>query len=126
MYTHCILQKSIYWALLNIRLIHTSQLQAIEPCILIKYLDLKKCSLEETVGPLLRDLKILRTSEVFVEKLNTHLKGTLAVISADNLPSNELAGFSTSSSSKNATTCRRCLIMNKDVCEDCDYGSRTK
>lgn len=104
-----------YWTLLNIHPSHRSQLQAIQPCILISYLDMKEFTLEKTIKPLIDDIKILEDTGIFVEKLDTFVKGSVAYLSGDNLSGNTFGGFSISFASNNARNCRCCMIQKKDI-----------
>ncbi|XP_035231911.1 uncharacterized protein LOC118203734, partial [Stegodyphus dumicola] len=105
----------LYYTLLNIIPNHRSQLQAIQPCLFIRYTDMKNFTLQNTVKPLLEDLKVLETQGIYVEKLGRCLKGSVA------------CGFSTSFSSNTSRVCRHCLIQKQDIGKvNIDSIKRTK
>lgn len=98
-----------YWQILNLNAHHKSALQSIQPCN-IAYCDAVKDYLNVVFQPLFDDLLKLETEGVYVERINKTLKGTLAIISGDNLSSNLIGGFSNGFGNDNGKTCRNCLI----------------
>ena len=54
---------------------------------------MKQFGFEKFLSPLIKDLKSLEQTGVFVKTLNNHIKGSVFCVCADNLGAHALAGF---------------------------------
>lgn len=84
---------SVYWVLSNLPPGSHSSLSSIFLTILCKTDNVKSFGYEKVFEPLIRDLKSLEVNGIFVPQLNKSLKGTVQIITADNLGAHGIAGF---------------------------------
>ena len=105
----------VYFRLLNIPSYLRSSLSAINLVMLFPSRCLKFYSYGEIITPLLSDLKVLEEEGVTVfdsvNKKNVQLCGSLAMISGDNLASQNIGGFYESSGNY---FCRVCMASKED------------
>lgn len=104
---------AVYWVLGNLPLKYRSSLSSINLGLLCYSSDLKTYGYAAVLEPLLRDLEHLENQCLYIEKLGTHVQGTIAFVSADNLAAHSLAGFQESFSVDKC--CRFCLASRKDI-----------
>lgn len=79
---------------------------------LCKTVHLKEHGYSKFLEPLIRDLQHLETTDVFVKRIGSCIKGTVLYVSADNLGAHSLAGYQ---ESFNVKFCRFCLASLKDI-----------
>ena len=84
---------AVYWVILNWPPQFRSNLNAIQLALLGRSDDVKEFGFETFFCRLLSDLKVLETEGIFVEQLGEYIKGSVFVVSADNLGAHGLAGF---------------------------------
>lgn len=107
--------SAFYFTLGNIPPKDRSVLRHIHLLILVKHRLVKTYGFEKILEPLICDLQVLqeRGLRLKFEDRQYCIKGGLATISADNLTSHTLAGFSCSFS--NGRICRFCMCHYKDL-----------
>lgn len=84
---------AVYWVVLNLSARFRSTLHSIQLALLGKSVDVKQFGYDAFLYPLIEDLKCLESTGVYVESLNSFLKGTVFCVCADNLGAHSLAGF---------------------------------
>jgi len=84
---------AVYWVVLNLPAKFRSGLHSIQLAVLGKSDDVRLFGYEKFLDPLMKDLKCLEQTGVFVPALSQYLKGTVFCVSADNLGAHSLAGF---------------------------------
>ncbi|XP_056305506.1 uncharacterized protein LOC130217424 [Danio aesculapii] len=98
----------LYFILRNLAPKVNSALMNIHLVSLFHAQDVKKYGIDEILKPLIRDLKILETVGVAVPFADQPVRGTLALITGDNLGMHSILGFLESFSAN--YFCRFCLI----------------
>lgn len=88
---------------------YRSSLQNIRLCLLVKSLTLKRFGYNNVFKRLIDDLLVLETSGIYVPFLQKKVKGTAAIVSADNLGAHGLGGFIESFSGRTLRICRTCM-----------------
>lgn len=74
---------------------------------------MKQFGFEKFLSPLIKDLKSLEQTGVFVQNLDSYVKGSVFCVCADNLGAHALAGFQENFNVKNF--CRFCLTNRGDI-----------
>lgn len=80
-------------------------------------LDIKQFGLNPVLHKIVNDIKILEKEGVFIESLNTYIKGTLVSLAFDNLGGNMLFGMNESFNTH--YYCRICTIRKEDAQQAC-------
>jgi hypothetical protein len=93
--------------------------------------DVKRLGYEETFQDLLKDLSILETEGVNIERNNQliNLKGTITFMVTDNLAANGIGGYVESFGCNMSGYCRQCLADSDTVqlfTRDKDFQARSK
>ena len=115
--------SGFYFLLGNLLPKYRSRLRDIHLTILVRYKLVQKYGYEPILKPLIEDLLKLQVEGVDV-RIDDHLhniKGTLVLVSADNLTAHALAGFSCSFS--NGRICRYCMCHYGDMPEKIEEES---
>lgn len=117
--------KAVYWILLNLPSEFRSSLHSIQLALLGRSSDVKKFGFGKFFEPLTKELKILEQQGVFVKVLDSHLRGTVFCVCADNLGAHSLAGFQESFQVE--YLCRFCLARKVDIQTKscCNFELRT-
>ncbi|XP_036952445.1 uncharacterized protein LOC119018692 isoform X1 [Acanthopagrus latus] len=104
---------AVYWVILNLPSKFRSTLHSIHLALLGKTCDVKQFGFEKFFNPLVKDLKSLEQTGVFVQTLDNYVKGSVFCVCADNLGAHGLAGFQESFNVKNF--CRFCLTNRGEI-----------
>lgn len=104
---------AVYWILLNLPEKFCSTLPLIQLALLGKSVDVKQFGYDAFLHPLIKDIQFLETNGVFVEALDTFVKGTVFFVCADNLGAHSLAGFQESFNVEHF--CRFCFIHRDQI-----------
>ena len=122
--------SAFYFSIGNLPAKYRSALRHIHLLILVKHRLVKTYGFEKILEPLIFDLQKLQSDgiELCFEGRTYNIKGGLATISADNLSSHALGGFSCSFS--NGRVCRFCMCHYEDLSdtiseEDCTLRTKT-
>lgn len=102
----------IYWVIANLPIRLRSTLSSICLAALCKTVHIKQYGYNKVLEPLIRDLKHLKTTGIFVKRLGSCIKGIVMYVSADNLGAHSLAGYQESFNVEKF--CRFCLASLKD------------
>lgn len=100
---------SVYYAVGNLPRKYRASLQNIRLCLLTRSMTLKKFGYKVVFKRLIDDLLLLETDGIFIPFLGKKVKGTVAIISADNLGGHAVGGFNESFSCRTLRICRTCL-----------------
>ena len=108
---------SFYFIIGNLHPKYRAQLKQIHLCLLVRFKHVQKYGYNAILKPLLKDLEKLQVQgiQINVNGTSFNVKGSVSVISADNLTSHALAGFSGSFS--NGRICRYCMCHYDDISE---------
>ncbi len=106
---------AIYYTFGNVGTKYCSQLKHINLALLVRYCHVKQFGLDEILKPLIDDLKKLSTEgiNVLVDGSEKNICAAVAVISADNLSSHLICGFSMSFNA--GRICRSHMVTLRDV-----------
>ncbi|XP_071337763.1 uncharacterized protein [Trachinotus anak] len=104
---------ALYWVIFNLPSKFRSTLHSIHLALLGKTSDVKQFGYEKFLSPLLKDLKSLEQTGLFVQTLNNYVKGSVFCVCADNLGAHALAGFQESFNVKNF--CRFCVTNRGEI-----------
>ena len=104
---------AVYWVILNLPSNFRSSLHSIHLALLGKTCDVKQFGYEKFFSPLIKDLKSLEQTGVFVQTLDNYVKGSVFCVCADNLGAYSLAGFQESFNIKKF--CRFCLTHRGEI-----------
>ncbi|XP_057333574.1 uncharacterized protein LOC130672830 [Microplitis mediator] len=108
---------AFYFTILNFPSYVNSNLNNIHLLALCYNLDIKEFGINSILDVIMNDIKILETKGIFIESLNSVVKGTLVSLSFDNLGGAMLLGMNESFSSTNY--CRICLLPKTEA--QCTY-----
>ncbi|KAG9275027.1 hypothetical protein AMEX_G9499, partial [Astyanax mexicanus] len=104
---------AVYWVLLNLPAKYRSGLQSIQLAVLGKKDYVSLFGYDKFLDPLIKDVKCLEQTGIFVPALDQNLKGTIFCVCADNLGAHSLAGFQESFNTEKC--CRFCLISKNEI-----------
>lgn len=106
---------AIYYTVGNMGAKYCSQIKHIHLALLVRFCYVKQFGLDDILKPLLNDLKKLSSEgfSVVVNGMEKTVHAALAVISADNLSSHMMGGFSMSFSG--GRICRYCMATHSDM-----------
>lgn len=106
---------AIYYTVGNVGTKYCSQLKHMHLALLVRYCHVKQFGLDEILKPLIDDLKKLSSEgiNVLVDGSEKNVCAAVAVISADNLSSHLIGGFSMSFNV--GRICRYCMATHGDI-----------
>lgn len=104
---------AVYWVVLNLPAKFRSSLPLIQLAALGKSVDVKRFGYDAFLYPLIKDIQSLERDGVFVEVLDTFVKGTVFCVCADNLGAHSLAGFHESFNVEKF--CRFCCLSRDQI-----------
>lgn len=116
---------AVYWILLNLPSKFRSTLPLIQLACLGKTVDVRQFGYDAFLYPLIKDLGFLEKIGVYIEALDTFVKGTVFCVCADNLGAHSLAGFQEAFNVEKF--CRFCCISRDQIgnCEPRNFPLRT-
>ncbi|XP_074107762.1 uncharacterized protein LOC141533012 [Cotesia typhae] len=104
---------AFYFTLLNLPSHLNSNLNHIHLLALCYNYDIKQFGISPVLDVIVKDIKILESKGIYVDSLNSIVKGTLVSLSCDNLGCATLLGINESFSSN--YYCRICTILKTDA-----------
>lgn len=104
---------AVYWVVLNLPAKCRSSLTSIQLAVLGRSVDVKKVGFDKLLEPLIKDLKVLEQTGVFVEALGCYVKSNVFCVCADNLGAHGLAGHQENFNVDKF--CRFCLISRNQI-----------
>lgn len=108
---------AFYFVINNLPFYINSTLENIHLLALCYNADIKQFGLNPVLEKIVNDIKILEKEGIFIESLNTSLKGTLVSLAFDNLGGNILFGMNESFNAN--YYCRICTIRKEDAQKVC-------
>ncbi|XP_070519717.1 uncharacterized protein [Cardiocondyla obscurior] len=108
---------AFYFVINNFPYYFNSSLENIHLLALCYNLDIKEYGLNPVLHKIVNDIKILEQEGIFIESLNTAIKGTLVSLVFDNLGGNTLLGMNESFNAN--YYCRICTINKQDAQKAC-------
>ncbi|XP_074107789.1 uncharacterized protein LOC141533032 [Cotesia typhae] len=113
---------AFYFTLLNLPSHLNSNLNHIHLLALCYNYDIKQFGISPVLDVIVKDIKILESKGIYVDSLNSIVKGTLVSLSCDNLGCATLLGMNESFSSN--YYCRICTILKTDAQKTCEANDK--
>ena len=106
---------AVYFTILNIPLKYRSKLENMQLVLLAKSKHVEKYGLDVIFAPLINDLKVLQPPgiNVCISGVQHHFSARLALVCADNLAANKVAGFTQNFS--RGRICRFCMATREEI-----------